>query len=312
MQCPECGVFCEIPEPAPRNPVVPKSRSFAEERLPVPTANKSKPDADDAARELALEVWSDPGGSPKAVSPSTAPETVYTNEDDGRPYPLRGGDESKCPECCKILEKDAALCPRCGFNLQTGKKAIRVYEPLELRWDAGLPFQRRLLLFLAGECVALVLALVGAFLAGHPSESVTSVLTFTVLTAFILGTFDRLDLTRNKRGRVVLTQTWRIFFWRRPTDTIALREYEGVVTNSAHETGLIDWIILIIALLFGIIPGLIWWFWAMQQDTFQVALTKDHGYPERILYRGWSQSRAKEIARTLHEVSGLPYEGVTD
>src|SRR5438445_12699417 len=101
-------------------------------------------------------------------------------------------------------------------------------------------------------------------------------------------------------------------FLARPTTTIPLHDYEGIVINLSHDIGVLDWIILGVALLFGIIPGLVWWFWAMQQDTYQVALTKDHGYPERILYRGWSQSRAKEIARTLHEVSGLPYEGVTD
>ena len=57
-----------------------------------------------------------------------------------------------------------------------------------------------------------------------------------------------------------------------------------------------------VALLFGILPGLVWWFWAMQQDTHQVALTKDHGYPERILYRGWSESRAKEMATKMSPV----------
>ena len=109
----------------------------------------------------------------------------------------------------------------------------------------------------------------------------------------------------------MLTQTWRVGFIARPTTTIPLREFEGVMTNLSHDAGVLDWLIFGVLLLSGIIPGLLWWFWAIQQDTYHVALTKNHGYPECILYRGWSQSRATEIARTLHEVSGLPYHGVT-
>jgi hypothetical protein len=148
----------------------------------------------------------------------------------------------------------------------------------------------------------------GAILAGHPGESISSFLFFTFLMAFLLGTFDRLKLTRNKRGRVVLTQTWRVLFIARPAITVPLHEYEGVVIKLSHHVGVLDWVIFVGGLLSGIIPGLIW-FWAMRQDTYEVALTKDHGYAERILYRGWSESHAQEIAKTLHELSGLPYGG---
>jgi predicted RNA-binding Zn-ribbon protein involved in translation (DUF1610 family) len=322
MQCSGCGVFLEVPAPA-------RGKSVPAKSLPAQTGEPPKPDADEAAIDLALEVWSDPHVPPQANNPAAAharqespappapkgqtplaePEITYSDEDDGRAYGLVGGDERKCPSCSKVLTKDATLCPHCGFNLETGKKAVRVYEPLELHWDAGLPLRRRLVLFVIAECPAVALTLTGLFLGEYPGQFVTSWLVFTALLAFLLGTFDRLNLTRNKRGRVVLTQTWRVLFFARPTTAIALGEYEGVVTNLSHDVGILDWIILGIALMSGIIPGVIWWFWAMQQDTFQVALAKDHGYPERILYRGWSESRAKEIAQTLHDVGGLPHVG---
>lgn len=270
MQCPECGVYCELPASAPRNVGLPVSPP------PAPLAE------------------SDVAGS---------------DADDGQPYALIGGKERECPHCRKPLSPEATLCTHCGFNWETGTKAVRVYQPLALHWDAGLPFRRRLAFFVLAEGVALTLTLVGAFLGGHPGESFTSWLTFTALVAFLLGTFDRLDLTRNKRGRVVLTQTWRVCFVARPTTRIPLHEYEGIVVNLSHDAGVLDWLILGVLLLSGIIPGLMWWFLAMQQDTYHVALTRDHGYPERILYRGWNQSRAKEIAKTLHDVSGLPYAG---
>jgi zinc-ribbon domain len=303
VQCPECGVFSEVPAEKRGK------RASAKEPLPGPRAQPSTPAADDAAVELAVDIWSDSYGPPRAIpqsSPTSAePEIVHSDADDGRPYQVAGGDERKCPDCGRVLLKDATLCPHCGFNCETGKKAVRVYELLALHWDAGLSFRRRLRWFVIGECAALALALMGALVADHPGESVTSLLLFTLLLAFLLGTFDRLELTRNKRGRVVLTQTWRVLFIARPTTTIPLREYEGIVINLAHDVGVLDWIVLGVLLLFGIIPGLIWWFWAMQQDTYEVALTKNHGYPERILYRGWSQSQAREIAKILHEVSGF-------
>jgi hypothetical protein len=237
-----------------------------------------------------------------------ATEVSFSDADEGRPYRVEDADERKCPECGTVLPKHVVLCPHCGFNEETGKKAARHYAPVALHWDAGLPLKRRLILFIIADCTALALAIVGASVAGHPGDSVASFVFFTILLAFLLGTFDRLNLTRSKRGRVVLKQTWRVLFLARPTTTIPLRDYEGIVINLSHDVGVLDWIILGVALLFGLIPGLIWWFWAMQQDTYQVALTKDHGYPERILYRGFNESRAKEMANTLHEVTGLPYQ----
>jgi hypothetical protein len=322
VQCPECGVFLELPAPA-----FSKSRVPTEKRPRIPPADCPIPEANDAATELALDVWSEPHRAPQAISPPAAPagqampppaseslvpgpesEFVSSDADDGRPYRVLG-DERKCQDCGKILPQNVTVCPQCGFNQETGKKAVRVYEPVALHWDAGLPLKRRLAIFIIVECIALALAVVGAALAGHLGESITSLFVFTVLLAFLLGTFDRVELTRSKRGRVMLTQTWRVLFIPRPTTTIPLREYEGVATKLAHDVGVLDWVILGVALLSGVIPGLIWWFWAMQQDTYEVALTKDHGYPERILYRGWSKDRAQQMAKTLHEVSGLPQEG---
>jgi hypothetical protein len=300
-----------------------KSRVSAEERLPPRTGSKAK--AEEAAADLALDVWSEPQSAPRALSSPAAPapqaapppaadgeapggEPNSDSDNHGQPYRVLG-EERKCRECGKTLSPDGTVCPHCGFNQQTGEKAVRVYEPVALHWDAGLPLHRRLIVFIILECIALALAIVGTAIAGHPAESLTSLLFFTVLLAFLLGTFDRIELMRSKRGRVVLTQTWRVLFIARPTITIPLREYEGVATRLGHDVGVLDWIIFAMALLSGIIPGLIWWFWAMQQDTYEVALTKDHGYPARILYRGWNQGRAQEMVRTLQEVCGLPLEG---
>jgi hypothetical protein len=298
IQCPQCGVFCEVPVLTQKAASRPKrSGEHPKPPAPEPTTEET---------ELPPDVWTDP--YPQPPSQIAEPEETGTDEDDGRPYRV-GGKEYKCPECKEILTAEAKLCPKCGFNLETGKKAVRVYEPLERHWEAGMPLQRRVRLFILSECVILAVALPGAILAGSLTVFLTTWLTFTILLAFVLGTFDHLDLTRNKRGKVVLTQTWRVLFFTRPATTIALREYEGVMTGLSYDVGCLDWAIFLILLPMGVVPGL-WWLWAMRQNTYSVALTKDHGFPERILYRGWNQTRAKEIAQVLHEVTGLPLEGV--
>jgi hypothetical protein len=300
MQCPQCGVFCEVPVPA---------QKAASGRQPAKqTKEPPAPKPADEEDELPPDTWPDPYPRTPISQPAQA-EEIGTDADDGRPYRVAGA-ERKCPDCRQVLTAETKLCPQCGLNLETGKKAARVFEPLERHWEAGWTLQRRVRLFAISQGVILPLGLFGGTLSGHLGLFLGPWLTFTILLAFLLGTFDRLDLTRNKRGKVVLTQTWRVFFFRRPTTTIPLREYEGVMTGLAFDSGCLEWVILVVLLPMGILPAL-WWLWAMRQNTFCVALTKNHGFPELTLYRGWNQARGKEIAHTLHEVTGLPIEGVT-
>src|SRR5262249_57039262 len=119
----------------------------------------------------------------------------------------------------------------------------------------------------------------------------------------------RVDLVRNTRGRVQLTKTWRICFMPQPTRTIALKEYEGILTGHRRDVDFWDWFMLFMLLGFGLIPGVIWWFYAIHKDSYYVALTRDHGFPDLMLYRGWNQARVLEIATTLRDATGMPCSG---
>src|SRR5262249_10797305 len=125
------------------------------------------------------------------------------------------------------------------------------------------------------------------------------------LTAFLLGTFARTELTRNERGKVRLTQTWRIGFIPRSTQSIRRSEYEGVASGKAPAPDFWDWFVLVILTLAGILPGVLWWYFVIRPDSFYVALTRDHGFPERTLYWGWDERQAQDMARTLREVAFL-------
>ncbi len=218
------------------------------------------------------------------------------------PYRLDAPPERPCPGCNRMLPADAVLCPECGFDRQTGARRRRSYEPLQRSWEWGWPLRRRARLFLLGQGMALPLGLVALWALGEWSAFLGPWLVFTALTAFLLGTCARIDLTRSERGKVRLTLTWRVCFVARPAQTIRPSDYEGVVFGKAPAADFWDWFVLIILTLAGILPGMLWWYFGIRPDSFYVALTRDHGFPERTMYRGWDEGQAEDMATALRTV----------
>jgi hypothetical protein len=227
-------------------------------------------------------------------------------EEDDMPYEMVGGAQHLCPHCNQVMPADCTVCGGCGFNLQTGKKPRKVYEPVERSWEAGLPLRRRVALFLACQAAVVLVGLAVAWWTGLPALFLAPWLIFTALLAFVLGTFDRIDLARNKRGKVLLSKTWRVCFRSLAPTPIRVVDYEGVVTGAMHETDFFEWIIFLTLFTSGVLPGLWWFFFVMSKDTYFVALARDHGYPETILYRGWSKDHMEDLAKSLREVAELP------
>jgi hypothetical protein len=240
------------------------------------------------------------------------PKLVFTQDDDGKPYPPINTGERRCPECQRLVPGGVAVCGRCGFNLDTGEPAgPREYTPVNVAWDAGMRPRVRYTLFFVGQAVVITLGLLAVLL--NPEVTFVQFLCpwmcFTPLLAFLLGTYARLELKRNERGQVKLTKTWRACFIHMTPEVIPLREYEGVSTGVDAEAGCWEWGIA--AILFfgcGVIPGILWWYYTIHRDTYFVALTRDHGFPERMLYRGGNDGQMRDIAETLRDVAELPYD----
>src|SRR5262249_42055101 len=106
-----------------------------------------------------------------------------------------------------------------------------------------------------------------------------------------------------ERGKVRLTLTWRACFVPLQPETLRLSEYEGVLTGKAPAADFWDWFVLVILALGGIVLGVLWWYLVIRPDTFFVALTRDHGFPERRLYWGWDEDQAEDMARTIRAVA---------
>jgi hypothetical protein len=259
-------------------------------------------------RETAVKAAPTP--RPAALRPEPVPEPEIessTNPDDSLPYPVGGGPVYRCPACHKILAPDAVVCTFCGLNLQTGEKAARTYERLQRSWMPGLPPRTRWTIFLIVQAGAVPLYGVMAWLEGGLISPLVAWLFLTVLGAFLLGTYDRITIARSERGKVRLTRQWRICFWARPERVISWRDYEGVVTGKTRETGCLDWFVMLFLLPLGIIPSLVWWYLFIYRDLYFMALARDHGFPELVLYRGYRAEQAVNMATTLRDTMELPW-----
>ena len=321
VRCPECGVMCEVTGAARDSPATPRAGK-----------RSAPPAAEQDAEELARQLWSEPEEKKPAKparakpseeasageeiplralppSPALQSSVTWTEEDeDGNPYDVSGGLPSACAQCGTALEPGTALCIHCGLDRKTGKKAVLEYTRFERTWEPGLSYEGRLGLFRIVAGASFVLSIATAIFLGPWYISIGPWVVFVAMMAFLLGTFDRTDLARDRRGNVRLTRTWRVVFVRRPTATIDLREYDGVVTGRSLDAGCYEWFIFFTLLPFFVLPGILWWYHIIHKLKYHAALTRSHGYPEITLYRGNSQERAEEVATTLRDAAHLQYD----
>src|SRR5262249_14475561 len=126
--------------------------------------------------------------------------------------------------------------------------------PFSRSWDTGYPLSSRLRLF-----GLLLVANVVALYSGWNSVSLGTLLSMlagtTVLQAFLIGTFDRIELERNFMGKIRLTRRWRVAFNPLPAvEPIRWSEFESLAVRRAHEPRFEDWIVLLILIPYVYVP----------------------------------------------------------
>lgn len=249
----------------------------------------------------ALTPWLSTSSS-TAIQAASTPEAAdeEVEEEGSSPYAVAKTEEVACPSCRKILAPGTSVCTGCGHDLEV--KRDRTLPVVVRHWQVGLPPPWRVGIFLLGQVLA-VLALVMAAYHDELSTAVFSWFLFTGMLAFLLGTYDWVDLTRNHRGRVVLSKTWRFCFVPRPPVVFRLSEYEGVTSGRDRGADLWDWLAFFTLLGMGLVPGLIWFYFCIYRDRFFVALTQCHGSPEEYLYRGLNEEHMHEMTRTIDGVA---------
>jgi hypothetical protein len=331
ITCPGCGFAFQVPDGADLASV---SCTFCGAAVARPAARRPEP-APAPLPPPAAPPRRRPAPAPQpAAAPATPPRTARaaeprrapppppppdddedednyrlagTQEEDNEPYPVfTDAPPRPCPSCGKPLARRAAACTHCGLDLSSGEKVVRTYEPIKKEWEAGWPYQRRLQTFVVLQAINGVTFLFSLIVRGDAPTTFFGLLMVVALEAFLLGTYPRVNLTRNSKGKVQITKTWRICFVERPTDTIRWREHEGVVTGRSHEFSVLDWWMVLVLLPFCVFPAVLWWWFVIHPDKFHVALSKDRGYPETMLFQGQSQAMAEEIADAVSNAAALP------
>jgi hypothetical protein len=329
VRCPECGVACDVPDAPKPDPAEPRpskpsaapappqkaeelARQLCSEPDKKPPPKKREPPPPPPREEKPAPVPRRPvevveGPLPPPGPPKRAAQTWTEEDEDGSPYEIVGGPERKCPQCFHVLEPEAVLCVRCGLDLKSGKKVVREFKPLARSWEP-VAYEKRLTLFGAAVAVGLVLSVLTGVLLDQLAFGLGPWVLFVILMAFLLGTFDRIDLVRDKRGRTTLTRTWRVCFIPRPTIEIDLLQYDAVVTGISADAGCYEWFILWTLVPFGLVPAGIWWYQVIHKKKYHAALAHSHNYPEVTLYRGSNREQAEDIAETLRDAARLRYE----
>jgi hypothetical protein len=259
---------------------------------------------------------------PEVAAPEPGAVTLIegSTDDDGKPYTVVGSKPiPRCPECdARLAAEDSPSCDHCGWNRAAGRKLPKSFPSINRTWEAGWSLRTRLVAFAVCQALNIGPALLIYAVVGQAVTTTSGFLIAVVCQAFVLGTFDRLDLTRTTKGKVTLVQQWRIAFWPLNPKTLRWREHEEMRVFQA-EAGWIEWFIFLQFIVSGLLilmflyqPTLIiiagcWWWYVIRPGNVKVALCKNLGDPVSPMYLGTSTERAEEIAREVSEATGLPW-----
>jgi hypothetical protein len=249
-----------------------------------------------------------PASEPSPTA-KAAPHPWADDEDDnGQPYAIPRGEirTRRCEECGKEINAQAHVCVHCGYDARKKEKAERTFHPLDREWEAGWPFERRMVVFVVLQAINLGTLVLSVMLDSSLPASVFGVVISVALQAFLLGTYDRVRIRRNKKGQAEITMTWRVGFVPQRPKKINWKEHEGIAFGHYDPIGFTDWWIAWLLLPFFLLPAILWWWFVIRSDRFYAALARDRGYPETYLYRGMNEAQAKEIAQTATDATGLP------
>jgi hypothetical protein len=259
---------------------------------------------------------------PEVVAPEPGAVTLIqgTTDDDGNPYTVVGGKPiPRCPECeARLPADDTPTCDRCGWNRAAGRKLPKSFAPIHRTWEAGWSLRSRMITFAVFQALNIASAILVFAVDGRAVTTTGGFLTAVICQAFVLGTFDRLDLIRTTKGKVTLTQQGRIALWPLPPKMLKWREHEEIRVFHA-ETGWLELMMFFELLGSGLIlvfltlqPTLLimagfWWWYVIRPGQAKVALCKDLGDPVTTLYLGTNAERAEEIAKEVSAATGLPW-----
>jgi hypothetical protein len=229
------------------------------------------------------------------------------------PYSVPGTGLKKCPDCRGDLPLDATLCVHCGVEFGTRtKKAKREYTPLFREWEAYLPFDLRLKIFFGLQALNVVFAVLSlVFKQTDFGFALFSALIVQAgVQAFLCGTFDKLQIKRNAKGKTEITKHWRFLFVPTPPQKIDWKVSHGTAIVATHNPGPLEWGVMLYLLCAGCLPGLIFYWFVIKPERYDVVLCDLHGSTDQAIFRTTNRDMADTICTTINETTGLAYRPV--
>lgn len=317
IRCPDCGYYAAVPvelrgggESSPPTPAVtaqPRAVPAARPRpapAPVPAPPPvARPPAD--PRDTRPNFESDePAGPPLLAG------TRDESDDDAevQPYAVPGTGTKACPHCRGELPFPATLCVHCGRDLATGAKTRdRTFQPINRTWDEGFPLKLRFQIFLAAQGLNVLFLLISLFAEGWAGVGVANLVAQVPLQAFVLGTFDALTVRRTAQGKTTLTRTRRVAFYPVPAAKIPWKKSQAVAVTAAAGGGVVAWLVCLYLFTLCVVPGVIFFVMVIRPERHAVRLCDVHGSTDVVAFTATAPDAADEIARTIHDATGLAY-----
>ena len=312
IRCPGCGYYAEVPTEmrGPREPEAvesdpveskPQSRNLPQKVAVTKAVSNARPKADPRDRRPDFEP-DEPSGVPLLAGTQ--------DEDDDKPYAVPGDGTKLCPDCRVKLPLDAKQCVHCGIDLITKKKPKKSYEPIEKEWEPRFPLLLRLKVIAALQLVNVLMALYINSGANSPFFAFVSLLIQGGLQAFLVGTFQMVGVKRTADGQVTITKTWRIAFIRINSVPVAWKKSHGMGIIATYDPGLLEWFTLVYLLLLFLIPGILFYWFIIRPERFEVALCDMYGSTDDILFRTTNREEADDVCNVISNCSGLMYKSV--
>lgn len=327
IRCENCGYYAEVP-PGQRSAALPDDEASSTPSPSPPRLNRRESDSDTApappAKPASVRRRVDPRDHrPEFVTEEGIgpPLLDGTQEDDDGPYRVHGTGLKECPECRGELPLDATFCVHCGQSLIDDSarpvRKKRSYSVIDETYVQGWSIQTRFALFAAAQLLNVLFTVLSVAANDWKVDS-SSVgtgvfvgLMQTALQAFILGSFDTINVHRDERGKAILTRNRRIAFIPLQQAKIKWRKSVGVGRVATHGGGILAWITcLYLFLCLFCVPGILFWWFELKPDRYDVVLCDLYGGVEEFVFRARDQDEAETVMRVVSEATTLKNRGV--
>jgi hypothetical protein len=130
------------------------------------------------------------------------------------------------------------------------------------------------------------------------------------LQAFLVGTYDTIQLERNAKGQTKITRIRRIAFLALPPSKLEWKQYHMVGTLGTHDPGIFAWLVCVYLFCLSCLPGIAFYWFVIRPARFTVNFTDEFAVSEYTVFRTKNRDVAYEIAELISECTTMPLKRI--